>query len=215
MDKIIRIVIADDYPMFLEGIRLLLEKVRFVEIIGEASDGDELVHLVDEKQPHVVITDIEMPRMNGVRATQHIREKYPSIGILALTMFDEEHLIADMLEAGANGYLLKSTKKEELIDAIESAANGGKYFCNNTSLRLSKMIARTRSNEKETAHLTDKEKEIIQLICEQFASKQIAERTELTHRTVEKYRDNIMQKTASKNVVGIVIYAIRHGLFKP
>ncbi|TMI63733.1 MAG: response regulator transcription factor [Bacteroidetes bacterium] len=216
MKQPIRILIADDFPMFREGIRMLLGQERKFEIVGEAGNGDELVRVMETTKADIVITDIEMPVMNGIMATKEIKSKHPQSGVIALTMFGDDHLIVEMLDAGANGYLLKSTRKQELIDAIEAVFGGASYFCNSTSLRLSKMIAQTKLGEKNSGTIfSKKEIEIIKLICEQYASKQIAEVTNLTHRTVEKYRDYIMEKTNSKNMVGIVVYAIRHGLFKP
>jgi DNA-binding NarL/FixJ family response regulator len=202
--------------MFREGIRMLMEQESKFEIVGEAGNGDELIRVMETTKADIVITDIEMPVINGIMATKEIKNKHPHSGVIALTMFGDDHLIVEMLDAGANGYLLKSTRKQELIDAIEAVYGGGSYFCNSTSLRLSKMIAQTRLGEKHNeTTFSKKEIEIIKLICEQYASKQIAEMTNLTPRTVEKYRDYIMEKTNSKNMVGIVVYAIRHGLFKP
>lgn len=215
MKQRVKIVIADDYPLFREGIHLMLAREN-VEITGEAADGRELLSVVKNVQPDVVITDIEMPVMNGIEATRELKSRNPGVRVIALTMFGEEHLIVDMLEAGAMGYLLKSSKKEELTEAIEIVYEGGTYFCNNTSMRLSRMIAHRKTDEQKVEiKFSEKEKEIIKLICEQYASKQIATETQLTHRTVEKYRDHIMEKTGSKNVVGIVIYAIRHGIYNP
>jgi DNA-binding NarL/FixJ family response regulator len=212
----IRIVIAEDYPLFMEGICLMLEKESSIEIAGEAVNGKELVAVTDKVQPDVVITDIEMPFMNGIEATREIRKKYPAMAILALTMYGEERLIVDMLEAGSNGYLLKNTRKEELLLAIRTVHSGRNYFCSSTSMRLSKMIARSKAEKLlPEISLNEKETDIIRLICEQYPSKQIAEMTGLNHRTVEKYRNQIMEKTGAKNMAGIVIYAIRSGLFKP
>ena len=216
MKEATTIVLADDYPLFREGIKLLLGFTDEYQITGEASDGEELVQLVMQKKPQVVITDIEMPVKNGIEATREIKQLAPATGVIALTMFGDDHLISDMIEAGANGYLLKSTSKEELHEAVTAAKTGGSYFCNGTTMRLTKLFAQIKQpKEKEAEHFSAKEKEIIRLICEQYASKQIADMTQLTHRTVEKYRDRIMEKTGARNVVGIVIYAIRHGLYQP
>jgi DNA-binding NarL/FixJ family response regulator len=216
MKQSINILIADDFPLFLEGIELMLKKEPQIHILGSAIDGEELLKKVGELKPDVVITDIEMPVMNGIKVTKEIKNNNPATKVIALTMFGEEYLIVDMLDAGADGYLLKNSKKEELIEAIASVMEGGNYFCNSTTLKLSRMIAARKQPAKEVAiKFSEKEMAIIQLICEQYASKQIASATQLTHRTVEKYRDNIMEKTGAKNVVGIVIYAIRNGLFKP
>jgi DNA-binding NarL/FixJ family response regulator len=193
----------------------LLDQNKFV-IAGEASNGEELLQLAATTAPAIVITDIQMPGMDGVTATRLLKERYPGIGVIALTMFGDDNLIIDMLDAGADGYLLKSTSKEELLAAIETVHAGGHYFCNATSKRLTLLIARRGAADREeypVAALTEKEKEIIQLICEQMPSKQIADKTNLSIRTVEMYRSQIIRKTGSNNVVGIVIYAIRNGLY--
>lgn len=216
MKQAIKIVIADDYPMFLEGIQLLLEKQDNIEIVGEAGNGKELLEVVKQAQPDVVITDIEMPVMNGIEATAELKKNFPGTGVIALTMYGDEHLIVDMLEAGANGYLLKKTTKQELKEAIKAVHEGANYFCNSTTMRLSKMVAQSKAQQGiPKIEFPEKELEIIKLICEQYASKEIADKTSLTQRTVEKYRDNIMEKTGAKNMVGIVIYAIRNGIYKP
>lgn len=217
MDKTISLIIADDYPLFREGLYLLLGQFKQFSIIGEAADGEELLQLIEEKQPDVVITDIQMPVKDGIAVTTIVKERFPGIKIIALTMFGDEHLIVDMMNAGANGYVLKNTPKEELAEAIQAVYNGGTYFCNSSTMKLNKMLAASKGqffNNKEIS-FSDKEKEIITLICEQHASKQIASMTQLTHRTVEKYRDYIMEKTGARNVAGIVVYAIRKGMYKP
>jgi DNA-binding NarL/FixJ family response regulator len=202
--------------MFREGMHLLLDKQKELEITGEAGNGKELLDSVRQHRPDVVITDIEMPVMNGIEATKEIKKEFPETGVIALTMYGDDYLIEDMLEAGANGYLLKNTTSEELVTAVKTVHEGHPYFCNATSLRLSKLIAKNKIlQDQKKADFSEKEIEIIQLICEQYASKEIADKTSLAHRTVEKYRDHIMQKTGSRNVVGIVIYAIKHGIYKP
>lgn len=212
----IRVVLADDLPIFRNGMYLLLEKQKELEIVAEAGNGEELLECVQQQRPDVVITDIEMPVMNGIEATKAIKKEFPDTGVIALTMYGDDYLIEDMLEAGADGYLLKNTTLEELLMAVKTVKDGHPYFCNSTSLRLSKMIAKNkRLQHQKKADFSEKELEIIKLICEQYVSKEIADKTSLTHRTVEKYRDHIMQKTESRNVVGIVIYAIKHGIYVP
>lgn len=212
-----KIVLADDHLYIRKGIRLLLQNELSFEIVGEASNGEELLEAVEQHQPDIVITDIEMPLLNGIEATRIIKQRRPDTGVIALTMYDDEHRLVDMLEAGANGYVLKLTNEGELVEAIESAIGGGSYFCRDTSMRLSKMIASSKAKviEQERVDFSEKELAIIHLICEQYASKEIADRTDLTARTVEKYRNEIMHRVGAKNVVGVVVYAIKHKLFIP
>jgi len=216
MNKQTRIVLADDYSLLRESFSQMLNSEESLCVVAEAENGEALLRCIAEAQPTIVITDIEMPVLNGIEATKKIKELYPHIAVIALTMFSDHHLIVDMMEAGANGYLLKNTSKEELLLAIDVVRKGGTYFCNNTSMKLSKMIAKSKMGEpQEAVHFNDKEKEIIQLICEEYASKQIATLTNLGFRTVEKYRNQIMEKTGAKNMAGIVIYAIRNRLYVP
>lgn len=216
MQAPIKIVIAEDYPMFREGFRLLFEEQNEIEIAGEAKDGKQLVELVRQLQPDVVVTDIEMPGMNGIEATREIKKEFPAVEVIALTMYGDEHFVADMFDAGASGYLLKNARKKDVIEAIKKVYAGGKYFCESTSMRLAKMLAYTKALKKASDVIfSEKEVEIIKLICDQHASKEIADKVSLTHRTVEKYRNKIMEKIGATNVAGIVVYAMTHGIYKP
>lgn len=216
--EIIRIIVADDATMFLQGMELVMERERRISIIATACDGGQLVPKVLHLKPDVVVTDIQMAGMNGIDATREILKAWPACKVIGLTQFEEEDLIVDMLETGAMGYLLKTNRVDELLKAVETVHRGSPYFCDSTSLRLSKSIA--RSNTRHIGQMTketfsDKELEIIRLICEQHPTKVIAKMTYLAEGTVERYRAHILEKTDSKNVVGIVIYAIRNGIFKP
>src|SRR5215213_2604658 len=126
----IRVVLADDHEIFRDGFRVMLKKQDSVELIGEAGNGEELLEQVQELQPDIVITDIKMPKLDGINATKILAKKYPHIGVIALSMFDEENLIIDMLEAGAKGYLLKNAHKNEIIAAVESVFKNQIYYCN-------------------------------------------------------------------------------------
>ena len=213
-DNIISIYLADDYPLFRTGLSLLLEQEGGFKIVGEAPNGKILLNLMRKAPADVVITDIEMPEMNGIEATIALKSEFPHVPVIALTIFNEDHLIIDMLEAGASGYLLKNVGSAELAEAIRTVVRGGNHYYSKTSIGQSKLIAHSSSYKKKSVPLNDKEIEIIRLICQQYASKQIADKTQLSPRTVKKYRDRIMEKTGSENVVGIVIYAIRHGIFQ-
>jgi DNA-binding NarL/FixJ family response regulator len=213
-ENIISIYLADDYPLFRTGLSLLLEQESGFKIAGEASNGKMLLELMRQAPADVVITDIEMPEMNGIEATIALKAEFPDVPVIALTIFNEDHLIIDMLEAGASGYILKNVESAELATAIRTVVRGGNHYCSQTSIRQSKLIAHSCFYKKPSIPLSDKELEIIRLICQQYASKQIADKTNLSHRTVEKYRDRIMEKTGAENVVGIVIYAIRHGIYQ-
>ena len=211
------VILADDLPMFTEGLSLLLQHNSEIRLLATASNGIEVLRLLPETMPDVLVTDIQMPEMNGIELTKEIRQYYPQIKVIGLTMFKEDHLIVDMLEAGAKGYLLKTCTKEQLAEAIQAVHAGGFYFCEHTSFKLSRMIGASRIegfDPPEPGHFSDAELQIIQLICREFSSKQIGEELNLGLRTIESYRHKIFEKTGAKNMAGVVIYAIKTGLYQ-
>ncbi|HMP93668.1 MAG TPA: response regulator transcription factor [Phnomibacter sp.] len=213
----INVVMADDHEIFRDGFRLTLSKNPDIHLVGEAANGQELIALVEELKPHVVITDIKMPKMDGIEATRILSARYPQMGIIGLSMFDEDDLIIDMLEAGAKGYLLKNADKAEVIEAIKTVYEEEVYYCRQTSSKLVQLIAKSKFNPhgKMRAEFGEKEIEIIQLICQEYTNKEIAEKLYLSVRTVEGYRLKIQEKMQVKNTVGLVVYAIQHNLFDP
>ena len=214
-DQPIRIVIADDHEIFRQGFIAMLKKEKSLMIVGEAADGEELIDLVGDKKPDLVFTDIMMPNMDGIAATKIIRKKYLLTKVIALSMFNDDNLIMDMLEAGASGYLLKNTTLGEVFMAANVVNKGEEYFCNDTSRRLLKLIAGSRYNpkiKKGIVKFSGRELEIVQLMCEQLTIKEIAEKLDLSPRTVENYREVLLEKTASKNAVGIILYAIKNNI---
>ncbi|GAB2830114.1 response regulator [Ferruginibacter profundus] len=216
--RIIKVIIADDHEIFRDGLKLMLQKQPDIEVAGEAGDGKELIAMVKQTLPDVVITDVKMPTLDGVTATKHLTEHYPSIGIIALTMFDEEDLIVDMLEAGAKGYLLKNADKTEIIEAVHTVADNEPHYCRLTSQKLASMVAKSRFQlllKKDKPEFNEREKEIIQYICEGLTNKEIGERIFLSVRTVEGLRMKIIEKMDVKNTAGIIIYAIREHLYLP
>jgi two-component system, NarL family, response regulator NreC len=217
MNPHIRLVIADDHEIFLDGLCLMLGKCADIRVVGNAANGRELLELVTDLKPDVVLTDIKMPLMDGVEVTRRICEIHPDIGVIALSMFDEDHLVVDMLEAGAKGYLLKNAGKQEILDAIHAVFNNNTYYCRQTTNKLAGMIAKSRFNpykKKETIAFADKEREIIRYICMQLTAQEIADRVFLSRRTVEGYRVKILEKMNVKNAAGVVVYALKNGLVK-
>jgi DNA-binding NarL/FixJ family response regulator len=213
----IRIVIADDHEIYRNGFKLLLKNQDELELVGEAENGVELIEAVTEFQPEVVITDIKMPQMDGIEACKVIKKKFPEMKVIALSMFNEDNLIIDMLEAGARGYLLKNTKKPELLLAAREVFEGRTYYCSETSERLTRMIAESKYipyRYHPDQFFSKKEKEIMRLICQQHTNKEIATVMNLSIRTIEDYREKIQQKTESRNSIGIAIYAIRHNIYQ-
>jgi DNA-binding NarL/FixJ family response regulator len=213
----IRIVLADDHEIFRDGFRVMLKKQPGVELVGEAADGEELIKLVEELQPDVVVTDIKMPKLDGIKATTMITKKHPHIGVISLSMFDEENLIIDMLEAGAKGYLLKNAHKDEIIAAVESVYRDQTYYCNHTSRKLTKMIAESSFNPNRRPHkpeFTEREILVMKFICQELSNREIAMNLKLSVRTIEGYREKIQEKISARNTAGIVVYAIKNSIYQ-
>lgn len=213
----IKLVIADDHEMLREGLRTLLKKQPGILLLGEAENGLELLSLCEKLRPDVVITDIQMPRMNGIEATRELHAKMPEISVIAYTMFDEENSIVDILDAGAAGYINKAAGKEEILEAIQSVQEFNMYYCKRTSRRLTGLIAssKIKHNRKPLDHnFNDRELAVIRMICEEKSSKEIAIALRLSSRTIDGYREMIQQKMRVKNTAGIVVNAIRTGLYK-
>ncbi|MFL5740985.1 MAG: response regulator [Flavisolibacter sp.] len=213
----IRIILADDHEIFRDGFKAMLRKQPSVQLIAEAGDGATLLKLVIALKPDVVVTDIKMPIMDGVQVTKELKRISPSPGVIALSMFDEENLIVDMLEAGAQGYLLKNAHKDEIIEAIKSVHEGSNYYCNHTSAKLASMIAHSPfggARQPKKIEFSEREFSVIRYICEEMSNKQIAGELHLSIRTIEGYRDRIQEKIGAKNAAGIVVYAIRNNIYK-
>jgi DNA-binding NarL/FixJ family response regulator len=177
-----------------------------------ATNGHELLEQVKAKKPEVVLTDIKMPELDGIEVTKKITQMFPEVGVIALSMFDDDNLVVDMFDAGAKGYLLKNTSKEEAYAAINTVHKGGIFFPHDTSKKLIQGII----NKKyiQSINLTEKELQVLKLICQQYAAKEIAQILETTQRAVESIREKLQKKTGAKNMAGLVVFAIKTGLYK-
>ena len=211
----INLVLADDHEVFREGLRSMLSRQQNINIAGEAENGKELLAIVEKCMPDIVLTDIKMPFLDGIQATRLLAEKYPAIGIIGLSMYEEDRLIVEMMEAGAMGYLIKNASKANIVEAIETVYQGRNYYCSTTSQKLVYMLCKSRFQpgvQAEKPVFTDKEKEIIQLIYEQKTAKEIADVIFLSHRTVEGLKQKIMEKMGVTNTLGLVIYSLKNEL---
>jgi DNA-binding NarL/FixJ family response regulator len=213
----INVVIADDHEIFRDGLKLILKKQEKVNLIGEADNGMTLIEVCKQQPPDVILMDIVMPALDGIQATKILMKEYPQMAIIALSMFNEENLIVDMLEAGAKGYLLKNADKEEIGEAIQSVYKNIPYYCRSTTSKLAKLIARSKyqpSSKPGKLNFSEKEIQIVELICKEMTNKEISEKLFMSARTVEGYRLKILEKMQVKSTAGLVIYAIRNGLYK-
>ncbi len=213
--KIYQIYLVDDHSIFLKGLSLLLNEVPDFKVIGEASNGKDFLRDLDQIQPDVVLMDIRMPDMNGIEATRKALEKYPSLNIIALTMFGEQKYYKLMAEAGARGFMQKDIKKEELIEAIKKVTEGEYYFSQQV---MNELVSHSGNGKTEDImetmgeKLTDREYEVLKYLVKGLSAPEIAEKMFISHRTVEGHRANLISKTGTKNVIELVIFAIRYHL---
>ncbi len=213
MNKI-KIVVADDHHILLDGLRALLQKQKDLEIAGMYDNGLSLFDDLPKSQPHVALVDINMPGLNGLELTQKIKEFYSHIAVIVLSMHDDSAHIMEMIEAGASGYLLKNVNDTELLDAIRTVSNGKMYFSQEVSDTITNYaVNKQRKNDQpEEAKLTDREREILKLISEEMSNARIAEVLFISERTVETHRKNMLRKTNNKTIVGLLKYAIEKQL---
>lgn len=210
-----KVIIADDHDMFKDAIQTMLEIDGIAEVIAMASNGKELLELLNEFQPEIILMDIDMPVMDGIEASRQISATYPHIKIMALSMFGEEKYYKEMIEAGAKGFVLKSSGKKELERAIKEIAMGESYFSNELLRKIISKIGQYNAKESSkaaTVDFTEREKEVIQCLCLGLSTQEIAEKLYLSTKTVENYRVKLLNKTSCKNSVGLVVYAIKHGI---
>lgn len=211
----IRIVIADDHVLYRNGLRNLLTQTRNIEVVGEAANGQELVRRSIELTPDIILTDIAMPVMDGVLATKEIARRKLGCRIIVLSAHGREEPILKMLEAGALGYVLKSAEAEEIAEAIRTVYYHKPYFCREITEKLTEIVTK---NYQMPPHadisFTDREKEIMRLICREFTSKEIACTLNLSKRTVEGHRTRMMDKIGAKSIAGIITYAFERGIYK-
>jgi DNA-binding NarL/FixJ family response regulator len=213
-DAAIKIVLVDDEVLFRKGISFLLEREENIEVLFEASNGEELISNLNSYKikPDIIIMDLKMPVLNGVEATKVIRKFFPDIKIIALTSYDTKSFVTNMIQVGAVAYLVKNTTPKDLINTINEVAKKG-FFYNETTLKtIQESILPPKSSKinLETGFLSPREIEILQLICNQKTTAEIAEELFLSPRTVEGHRNNLLLKTESRNIAGLVVYAIQN-----
>ena len=211
----IRILLADDHHVMRDGLRLLLERQPGMEVIGEAGDGRDTVKLAMEQNPDVVVMDIAMPNMNGIEATRRIVSKNPGTAVVILSMHHDESYVIRSLKAGALGYLLKDSVKADLIDAIRAVSEGRSFFSPKVSKILQEDFMRLfESKEVEDSYdlLTDREREVLQLVAEGKTNKEIASLLNVSLYTVDTHRTHILQKLNLHSVPEVIRYAVRKGI---
>jgi DNA-binding NarL/FixJ family response regulator len=213
----VKIIIADDHDIFLDGLISIFEKEKLFTIIDKANNGLELLECLKTHEPDVILIDIQMPKMNGIEATKIIKEKYPQIEILALTFRDDDDSLIEMIEAGANGYIIKSAHKNEIIEGICAVYNGSNFYCKNMNLKLVELAKNNnfnRHNRTSKVSFTEKELKIIKYICQEFSAKDIATKLGGSKRTIENQKLKIQEKMNVHTSAGIAVYALKKKLVK-
>ncbi len=208
-----KVVIVEDYVLLSQAISELVNAFENFEVSYICKNGKELVTKLrsTQKHPAIVLMDVNMPIMNGIEATQYLSEHYPDIHVMALSVVEEDQTIIKMLKAGAKGYLLKDVEKETLEFALNEVITNGYYHTKN----VSNILINSLNNESDkTVELKDREIEFIKLVCTELTYKEIADKMYLSPKTIDGYRDTLFEKLQVKNRIGLVVYAIKHKIFK-
>lgn len=208
------IVIVDDHKLFRKGISTLLQDFYFIDEILEAGNGVELLQMLKEKNslPDVILLDIQMPEMDGVETQKYIRKLYPELKVIILTMEDDEQFILHMIAEGVNGYLLKNADPEELEMALQKVLKNDFYFPANMAQMLLKSSLQKPSSDQIIPEFSEREMEVLDLICREYTAPQIADKLHLSTRTIEGYRGKLLEKTGAKNIAGLVVFAMKNKL---
>jgi DNA-binding NarL/FixJ family response regulator len=214
MEDTVRVLIADDHPHFREGMRGRLDRVADVAVVGEAASGDEAVELAHKLEPHIILMDIKMPGLNGIEATREIQRANPQIGILVLTMFEDDHSVFAAMRAGAKGYLLKDSGGEGVVHAIRAVASGEAVFGPGVAERIIGYFSAPRAAAPQRAfpELTEREEEILSLVAQGKSNREIARQLFVSLKTVRNHVSNILLKLQVADRAQAVIRARDAGM---
>lgn len=213
--SIIKVAIADDHKIFRKGVILSLRPYTNIKFVQEAENGEELLNGLAAADPDVVLMDLRMPVKDGIEATKVISKDHPKVHVIVLTMYEDERFVAHLMENGANGYLLKSADPSEIKKAIVEVVTKG-YYLNNfvNKVLLKKSHARTKTIPSLNSEIviSDKEREVLRLLCMEFTAAEIAQKMDISPRTVEAIKDRLMARFNVKNTAGLVFFAVRNNL---
>jgi len=209
----IKVLLADDHQIIVDGLKSLLQNTADILVAGEANNGREVLRLLGILKIDVILMDIDMPVMNGIEALKEIKRTFSALKVIILSMHQEAGMIKSLMAIGADGYILKSTSQDELIGAIRKVAAGQPYFSPEVTLSLLNTPQNNlQSSKQQTEMLTDREEEILKLIAEGFSNKEIGNKLFISHRTVDTHRTNLMKKLNANNIAGLISYAIKNGM---
>lgn len=198
--------------MLIDGLKALLSDEKHISLVGENTSAKVALKEVGEYRPDIVLTDINMPEMDGIELTREIKKQQPEVKVIALSMYGERETISDMLKAGVSAYILKNTGKQELLKAIEKVASGGTFFSDEVSAEMMRTYPEQAAKE---ISLSQREIEVIELIAQEYTNAKIAEALFISERTVETHRKNIFRKTDTKSVIGLLKYCVDKRIIRP
>lgn len=213
--EVIKVAIADDHKIFRKGVVLSLRPYTNIKFVMEAENGEELLQGIAAAEPDVVLMDLRMPLKDGIETTKVLSKQYPNIHVIVLSMYEDDRFVSHMMENGANGYLLKNAEPQEIRRAIMEVYEKGYYlnnFVNRILLKKShakQKVAPSLSNE---ITLTDRERDVLKFICMEFTAQEIAQKMDISPRTVEAIKDRLMERFGSKNTAGLVFFAVKNNL---
>jgi len=208
----IRVLVADDHQLLIDGIKSTLVDAEGIEVIAEACNGSEVLDILESTEIDLILMDINMPVMDGLECTKELNTKHPEVKIIAISQYSEKRFIKQMLNNGASGYMLKDSGKKEIIEAIHSVMDGKEYFSSRLSLGF---LNKSKTNNKRNnlfIKLTGREREILNLICKEFSTQEISEKLVISFHTVETHRANLIAKSGVKNSIGLVKWAMDNEL---
>ncbi len=214
MEKI-KIIIADDHTIFRQGLRMLLAQEDDMEVVGEAADGIEALELAKKHNPDIILLDIAMPNMDGVQVAGKIKKSLPRIKIIVLTSYSDDQFLYEFLKLGVSGFVLKDSASQELIYSIRKSHEGMVFFDPSVSKKVMEKFTQVSGGKSDFVNygkLSDREKEVLRLVAEGCATKEVAEKLYITPKTVENHRANIMKKLNIRDRTGLTKYALRLGL---
>ncbi len=213
-NNIKKVIVVEDHQILLESISLLISTIPNIELVGKASNGLKAMQILEKEEVDIIISDVMMPVMNGIELTWKVKQQFPHIKVLMLTVSEDSQTIKNALQAGADGFIFKSAEREELEEAISSLMNNKKYYSDKAILSLAEAQNEVFISDKEALKtmLTERELQILKLISQEMSGIQIAEKLFISPTTVESHRKNLFQKIGVNTSVGLVKYAMKHGI---
>ena len=216
LEQVISILVADDHGIVREGLRRLLESEQDLKVVGEASDGREVLAEVEKHDPEVVVLDITMPRLGGLETLERLRADHPDVKVILLSVHGDPPFIQSAIALGADGYILKNGRAAEIITAVREVVNGGSYFSPAVAREIVDQLRSPKPAASEPfSLLSGREREVLHLIADGLSAKEIAARLEISTKTVEAHRTSLMRKLGVRKATELVRYALRHGLIEP